>query len=83
MEYYLVGRINVNKILHDKPTKRVAYCINLHFNFDGDIFHTLRMSRLIVGEMCDEDFTSDKTCILAYGDFKFNVNHIIRPHLHT
>ena len=21
-----VGRINVNKILHDNPTKRVAYC---------------------------------------------------------
>ena len=38
LEYHLVGRINVNKILHDKPT---------------------------------------------YGDFKFNVNHFIRPHLHT
>ena len=31
LEYHLVGRINVNKILHDKPTKSVAYCINLAF----------------------------------------------------
>ena len=33
MKYQLVGRINVNKILHDNPTKRVAYHINLAFLF--------------------------------------------------
>ena len=55
LEYQLVGRINVNKILHDNPTKRVVYCYNLAFYFDGDIFHTLRMLRLIVGGMCDGD----------------------------
>ena len=32
-KYQLVGRINVNKILHDNPTKRVAYCIYLAFLF--------------------------------------------------
>ena len=31
LEYQLVDRINVNKILHDNPTKRVAYCINVAF----------------------------------------------------
>ena len=31
LEYHLVGRINENKILHDNPTKRVAYCIYLTF----------------------------------------------------
>ena len=31
LKYQLVGRINVNKILHDNPTKRVAYRINLAF----------------------------------------------------
>ena len=33
LKYQLVSRINVNKILHDNPTKRVAYRINLAFLF--------------------------------------------------
>ena len=33
LEYQLVGRINMNKILYDNPTKRVAYVINLAFLF--------------------------------------------------
>ena len=32
-KYQLVGRINMNKILYDNPTKRVAYRINLAFLF--------------------------------------------------
>ena len=27
----------MNKILHDNPTKRVAYRINWHFYFDKDV----------------------------------------------
>ena len=45
LKYQLVGRINVNKILHDNTTKRVAYTYKFGiFNFDGDTFHTLRIS---------------------------------------
>ena len=33
LKFQLVGRINVNKILHDNPTKRIAYRINLAFLF--------------------------------------------------
>ena len=33
LKYQLVGRINMNKILYDNPTKRVAYRINLAFLF--------------------------------------------------
>ena len=71
LEYQLVGRINVNKILHDNPTKRVVYCIIWYFNIDGDIFHTLRMSRLIVGECVMEMFTSGK--ILYFGIWRFQI----------
>ena len=28
-------------------------------------------------------FTSGKNLYLVYGDFKFTVNHMIKPHLHT
>ena len=33
LKYQLVCRINLNKILYDNPTKRVAYRINLAFLF--------------------------------------------------
>ena len=37
------------------PKKALSFCINLAFYFDGDIFHIIRMSRLIVGEVCYGD----------------------------
>ena len=40
----LVSRINVNKYMYNNPTKRVAYICIRHLSFNGDIFHTLRMS---------------------------------------
>ena len=45
LKYQLVGRINVNKILHDNPTKRVAYMAFL--------FCISHLQDFKVNSMCD------------------------------